>query len=271
MQEVPVPERRGFDFSDFGTNNIEILMVKAPIQQVSSKLAKLLHGKLKIDVLSQDNNTLFGRHTVVHQYAGHDWTIVFPGGAMDPVIQLSESLKTSCIYMQHGDTASCSRYQLFHQGVCIEEFDWGCDYTEEFFGIDPKNLLEFAQEQDNRGEPLSDYWDPRKWHIYCLHGLCSYKFRSNICSVKEADVLDEKNFLNTLLCAQDAWLPDWKYLPWTESFDISNVNIDDFVRIDFIKGRESQPEVLAAIDEYYTQSKLVEFDTAKSFMNELKF
>jgi hypothetical protein len=43
------------------------------------------------------------------------------------------------------------------------------------------------------------------------------------------------------------------------------------VRIDFIKGRESQPEVLAAIDEYYTQSKLVEFDTAKSFMNELKF
>jgi hypothetical protein len=252
MQEVPVPDRRGFDFSDFGTNNIEILMVKAPIQQVSPKLAKLLHGKLKIDVLSQDNNTLFGRHTVVHQYAGHDWTIVFPGGAMDPVIQLSESLKTSCIYMQHGDTASCSRYQLFHQGVCIEEFDWGCDYTEEFLGVASEDLLEFAQERDAQGESLPDYWDPRKWGVCSFDGLRSYRFRSSICTATEVDVLDDEKFLNTLMCAQDAWLPDWDYLPWTESFDISKVNIENFVRIDFIKGRERPPEVLAAIDEYYT-------------------
>jgi hypothetical protein len=270
MQEVPVPERRGFELSDFQLNGISILMVKAPIQQVSSKLATLLHGKLKIDVFRQDNDKPCGRHTVIHQYVGHDWTIVFPGGAMDTAIQLSESLKTFCIYIAHGDTSGCSVYQLFYQGVCIEEFDWGCDYTEEFLGIDPKDLLEFAQEQDNKGEPLSDYWDPRQWHIYCFAGLSSYRFRSNIRTATESDVLDENKFLNTLLCAQDAWLPDWKYLPWTESFDISKVNINDFVRIDLIKGRESPPEVLALINEYYS-SELIAHDSAESYPDELEF
>lgn len=75
-----------------------------------------------------------------------------------------------------------------------------------------------------------------KWNVYCFQGLSSYKFRSSLRTATETEVLDTNNFLNTLLCAQDAWLPDWDYLPWGQTIAAAKVKAEDFVRIDLIRG-----------------------------------
>ena len=121
MQELPLSQRRGFEFSEFGHNQLAILMVKAPIEQTISTTAELLDGKLEIDVLEKeyklrdnlkDYDETRGWDLILHQYSGHDWTIVFNFDvcADRTVAKISQLLDSYCIYLQYQDTSSWSGY-----------------------------------------------------------------------------------------------------------------------------------------------------------------
>ena len=159
-------------------------------------------------------------------------------------------LETRCIYLGSEDTSGSSSYSLFETGRCIEEFEWGCDYTEEFLEIDREDLWQFAEERAKQGNPLPSGWDPSQWNVYCFEGFSNYKFRSNTRTATEVEVLNTDTFLNTLFYAQDAWLPGWEYIPCTDDLSDSPLKADDFVRVDCIQGAKSVNEALAMVKEY---------------------
>ena len=78
MEELPISQRRGFEFSELELNKLAILMVQAPIQQTSPTITQFLQGKLEIDVLGKDYDLYLHPACILHQYCGHDWTIIFP-------------------------------------------------------------------------------------------------------------------------------------------------------------------------------------------------
>ena len=247
MSELPLSERRGFEFSDFGCNRIGILMVKAPIEEVSPILTQWLYGRLENNVLGQANDWC---SKLLFQYCRHDWTIVFPFDicATNTVSLLSQQLATRCIYLEYEDTSDCSAYRLFDRGTCIEEFNWGCDYTEDFLGIEPEELLEYAIEREQQGAPIPSGWDPRSWDFYCFDDYRSYAFRSSLNTATETEFIETDKFLDTLLSAQNAWLPDWDYLPAESEIKAVSAKAEDFVRIDLIRKGKFVNEVVAQID-----------------------
>lgn len=115
QQERPLSQRRGFEFSAFGGNRLGIVMIKAPIEITSPALAERLHGALETNVLGREYDLNHQRHELLHQYQGHDWTIICPFDicASSTVAQISKQLKTRCIYLTHEDTSSSSIYELF--------------------------------------------------------------------------------------------------------------------------------------------------------------
>ena len=248
MSELPLSERRGFELSNFGCNQLGILMVKAPIEEVSPTLTQWLHGKLEINVFGKAYDIYRRRSHLLFQYCGHDWTILFPYYICqtDTVSRLSQQLETRCIYLETEDTSGCDSYSLWDSGTCIEEFNWGCDYTEEVFGIEPQELLEYAIEREKQGNPIPSGWDPRRWDIYCFSDLSSYQFRSTLNTATEAEVLETYKFLDTLLRAQNAWLPAWDYLPDGDGGKIhaEGAKAEDFVRVDLILGEKWKKQVL---------------------------
>lgn len=237
--EIPLSERRGFQFSSLEANSIGILLVKASIELVSPATTKLFGGNLELNVLGKQSDSISGSESLVYQYRGHPWSIVFPivVCAERKVSRISKLLKTRCIYLQHEDTSSCSGYHLFNKGKCVEEFSWGVDYTEDIFEISPQELTEYAEKMEAQGTPLSDAWNPKKWDIYITNGThVGYKFRSEECEaeITEDHLRDEKAFLDFLLRNQDAWLPDYKYLPHGEIAMLKDAMDEDFERVDRI-------------------------------------
>ena len=241
MEQIPLSKRRGFEFSELMRNKLGILLVKASIEKVSPTVVELLNGILETDVFGREHN--FGWGCILSQYREHDWTIVFPFDicAGSTVLQISKMLETYCIYLQHEDTSSCSSYELLHCGNRIEEFQWGCDYIEEVWGIAAEKFFQFAREREASGNPLPFGWNPNSWDIYCIRGYSSYQFRSSINKATEAEVIDTNKFLDTLLRHQNAWLPDWECLPY--GGEHSQVNAEDFVRVDLISNAKSVNEV----------------------------
>ncbi|MBD2447231.1 hypothetical protein H6G76_08635 [Nostoc sp. FACHB-152] len=234
-ESIPIRGRRGFEFSGIYPNSIGILLVKESIEVVSPAIAKVFGGVLETNVLGKEypwSQERFKR--IVLQYQGHAWTIIYPLGPCieAEVCEVSNILKTHCIYIAHEDTSGWLIYKLFDQGKCIEEYGTGTDYTQEVLEIEPENLLELVLEKEAQGTPLASGWDPRQWDIYFVEGYSCYKFRSEEYTTTKEQLLDTFKFLDTLLRNQDAWLPDWDYLPWSEVLNAEKANADDFVRVD---------------------------------------
>ncbi len=250
-----ISKRRGLEFIWWRENTLGILMIKAPIELVSPVIASVLNGTLDIDVFGKQYDPHSNRCHTIYQYQGHHWTIVFTFDicAASTVAKISEQLQSDCIYLVTEDTSGCASYQLFEKGKIIEEFNWGCDYTEEFLGIEPEELLEFARERELQGDPLPQHWDPRQWDIYFVNELSSYQFRSNKYKATKDEVQNEEIFLDKLFQAQDAWLPDWEYLP--EIFpllegleDLKLCTKKDFIRVDVVHSARTVNEVYAMIE-----------------------
>jgi len=244
-------ERRGFEFSGLGVNTLGILLIKAPIELVSPTISELLHGVLETDAFGREYDSYLRRYRILHQYRGHDWTIICPFDicASGTVAKISEQLQVDCIYLENEDTSGCSGYKLFVRGACVEEFDWGCDYTEEVWEVTPEEFPQFLKQREAEGNPLPPGWDYRQWNVYCLAGYC-YRFRSYTRAATCEEVKDTDRFLDKLFRAQDAWLPDWEYLPWSETIDGSQISASDLVRVDVIHSTTSVNEVLAMVNEY---------------------
>ncbi|MCC3531206.1 MAG: hypothetical protein JGK21_24775 [Microcoleus sp. PH2017_22_RUC_O_B] len=235
--EVALSKRRGFQFRELEANKIGILLVKAPIELTSPVIAQVFGGHLKLNIWGRQYHPSDCWMILIYQYQGHPWSIVFPINvcAQTKVSQVSKSLKTRCIYLQHEDTSASYAYQLFDRGKCIEEFDWGTDYTEEVFDISPQELPQYVEEMEAQGTPIADSWNPNKWDIYITSGShVGYKFRTEQSTVRvtEDDLRKPKVFLDFLLRRQDAWLPDCEHIPWGEIVKAENANSEDFVRVD---------------------------------------
>ncbi|MGI0485704.1 hypothetical protein ACN4EK_09730 [Pantanalinema rosaneae CENA516] len=238
--EIALSNRRGFQFNELEMNTIGILLVKAPIDSVSPAIATEFGGSLDQNIWGQPCDPDHGWRSLIFQYKEHPWTIVLPIDVCleSQVSQFSGLLKTQCIYLQHEDTSSCSAYHLFDNGKCIEEFDWGDDYTEEFLEISASELPEYAEQMEAQGTPLPDQWNPKQWDIYITSGsYVGYKFRSEACpaDITEAHLKETTLFLDSLLHRQDAWLPDYPYIPWGETIAAEAATADDFVRVDGIR------------------------------------
>lgn len=237
--EVSLSKRRGFQFRELEANKVGILLVKAPIELTSPAIAKVFGGNLELNIWGKQYHPSDCWMRLIYQYQGHPWSIVFPIDVCEEikVSQISESLKTRCLYLEHEDTSGCSSYQLFDRGKCIEVFEWGVDYTEEVFEISPQELPAYAEEMEARGTPISDYWNPKKWDIYITSGThVGYKFRTEepTIEVTEDNLREPKLFLDFLLRKEDAWLPDYEYIPWGETIEAESANAEDFVRVDGI-------------------------------------
>ncbi len=249
--ETNLPERRGFEFSNWQTNTFGILMVKAPIELVSPAISEILRGELRLDVLIRQYDTQLSSGQILYQYQGHNWTIIlnFSICASSTVAKISEQLQSDCIYLETEDTSGCSSYTLLEKGKIIEELHWGVDYTEEVLGIETEELLDFVKMREAQGNPLAEGWDPRKWDIYCFEGYSSYQFRSNKYKATSNEVKNTESLLDKLFKFHDAWLPDWEYIPALEEFEGSKISAEDFVRVDIVHGGISVNEALAMLDD----------------------
>jgi hypothetical protein len=250
-----ISKRRGLEFHWWRENTLGLLMVKAPIELVSPIVSSVLNGILEIDVLDKSYAPLSNGCRTIHQYQGHKWTIVFSFDicASSTVAKISEQLQSNCIYLVTEDTSGTASYQLFENGKIIEELDWGCDYTEEFLGVEPEDLFEFAQEREKAGNPLSQYWDPRQWDIYFVDEYGSYKFRSNKYKATSEEVQNTEIFLDRLLQDRDAWLPSYEYFPsifpLIEGLDDFMLCVkEDFVRVDVIHDARTVNKAWAIVD-----------------------
>ena len=248
MSEYLISRKRGFEFSDLEHNALGILIIKESIDTVSSTVTKLLEGKLITDILYREYNIDYLSGLIVFQYQEHDWTIIisFDLCADKTVSEISQLLQTSCIYLIHEDTSSCSEYRLYDKGICIEEFCWGIIYTDEVWEVSSKDFHAFALERKAQGNPLPNGWNPKAWDIYCFDKYDrSYQFRSNIHTATEKEVKQVDEFLNRLFSNLGVWLPDWEYLPpiMGQSLKESKIKPEDFVRVDLISNAKCVNEV----------------------------
>lgn len=250
-----IAERRGLEYLWWQNNTLGILLVKAPIELVSPVISSVLNGVLEIDVFDRQYDPYSSRHHVISQYRGHDWTIIFTFDvcASSTVAKISEQLQSDCIYLETEDVSGWAGYQLFEKGNVVEELHWGTDYTEEFLEIEPEQLLEFAVERELQGEPLGKQWDPRQWDIYFVDGLTNYQFRSSKSTASKEEVQNKEVFLDKLFQVQDAWLPDWEYLPQIFPLlkgieDLRLCTKKDFVRVDIVHSATTVNEVYAMVD-----------------------
>lgn len=235
---IPIRERHGFEFTEIYTNSIGILLVKESIEVVSPAIAQVFGGILETNVLSKEYpQSLEEFKEIILQYHGHAWTIIYPlGPCMEAqACDVSTILKTRCIYIAYEDTSGWLVYTLFDQGKRIEEYATGTDYTLEVFGVEPENLLELVLEKEAQGTPLASSWDIRQWNIYFVEGSYCYQFRSEEYTAKKEQLLDTFKFLDTLLRNQDAWLPDWDYLPGLGVLTVEDAKSDNFVRVDALQ------------------------------------
>jgi hypothetical protein len=255
-----ISERRGLEFLWWQNNTLGVLMVKAPIELVSPVISSMLNGVLEIDVFGKQYDPYSSRHHVLSQYRGHDWTIIFDFDvcADATVTKISEQLQSDCIYLITEDVSGCSSYTLFEKGIIVEELHWGTDYTEEFVGIDHKDLLEFVQQKEAQGDPLAANWDPRTWDIYFVDEYHNYKFRSNKYKATIEEIQNEEVFLDKLFQLHDTWLPDWEYFPkmfptlegCEELNDLKLCVKENFVRVDVVFKAKTVNEVWAEFDDH---------------------
>jgi hypothetical protein len=252
---LPISDRRGFELSDYESDRLGVLMVRSPIELVSAAYVELFGGDLETEISVQQDGVCHQGGVCLHQYEGHDWTIIGPFGicSTQSVIKISEHLKTRCIYLVHEDTASASSYEVFDRGTCIEEFHWGTDYTDEVWEVSVDELLALAEAREAEGNPLPMRWDPRKWDIHHVSGLTCYKFRGQSLTATEAEVVNVHRFLDRLFRAQDAWLPGWDYIPWWQK---ALPRRSDFVRIDCITGAMVVNEALAYLTKLFPNMQM---------------
>lgn len=236
-QEVPIQEKRGFEFSGLYINPIGILLVKAPIEEVSPLASEIFGGKLDVNVIGKQfpfNLQLWRR--IVFQYRGHSWTIIL---FLRPVENntaklISKILKTRCIYIAYEDKSGWLNYSLFDQGDCIEVYQWGTVSQKEVWESKSNNLLQLIPANEARKTWLGINCNPQQWDIYVVEDSSCYRFCSDEYAVTKEELLDSNKLLDTLLRNQDAWLPDWDYLPLPEVLTAEHPNANNFVRLDAI-------------------------------------
>lgn len=223
-----ISERRGCELIDILSYsfNLEIILVKADVEQVSLTLADIFLGRIEFDVdIQMPGDRL---HALVFQFKGHSWTLFTFNTHRDRLAQrISEQLRTKCIHLGYSDTIGWAEYELYDTGKCVEAYAFGTNYSEEEV---PESLPDTNGFQDN---PVFEY--NRPWNLVSISSDESWKYQffSLKQKVSSTDIQNPKKFLDRLFRSQDAWLPALEY--WF--FHEYNPNLDSniFVGVNAIK------------------------------------
>lgn len=206
--------KRGFELAGY-TNSIGFALVKAPIELVGPLLATALGGILFPDVYGKKLHVSRWL-TTIHQYRGHAWTIFYFDADEENVLcSLSDILDTRCIYFQYDDVTDWGGYKLYEHGSVVEEYHWGPDMNEDVLTL-----------------PAStEFWDIDMLDDEAMR----YQFCSQIRTVPRESVLS-REFIHQFFLWQDAWLPNWEYLPYAETtYSAPAISTtQEFVRVDAV-------------------------------------
>ena len=226
-----IQNRRGFEIID-GLNTIGIALVKADAEKVSQHLAKARDGRSqKIDNIQAFNFANFKCSDLVIQYKKHPYSIFCKSILFkDIILDISEILKTRCLYFEHEDCSSWSGYYLYQDGICLESYSYGYDYTEEFTGGDLELLKEYRENRNNR------------YDTWTVNNYSEYLFSSRLRTATKEEITDHLTFLDNFFKSQDTWLPNLhfispSYISNTEiMFDLDYPNLDELLTAYIIIG-----------------------------------
>jgi len=233
-------ERRGYEVSSFPSSS-EAVLVKANIDTVSSTLASLHKGKLKIDI-AKKNIEIPNNCVVIYQLKGHLWSMfltnhTMSGGFGGPkrnnhAQTLSKELHTLSILLEHEDTSGWTSYLLFKQGKEIEGYSFGYDYSVEI--EDAFDEIEKMKEETTSKETTQA--PDRKLDIDITDGEDQILFYSKLRKVAEVEVKKRNKFIDAFFISQDAYMPDFDFFayPGEKLTDVASAK-DDFIRIDLMQ------------------------------------
>lgn len=224
MELSAIENKRGFDLKDYACS-FGYVLVKASIDEVSSTFAKLKSATLIKDVYENSTECSdFG--FLVWQYFGHDWTMFECGVCESKFPQnISGTLGIDAIYYEYEDTSDWEGYTFFRNGVSIEDYGFGADYFEEIIESGEYEGEEFdLQVQSYYKDYIKD--EDRDY---------IFSFKSTIRNASDDEIKNEKKFLNDFFISQNAWLPNYEYMPYFEENGNTQLSKSLFVRVDFVK------------------------------------
>lgn len=204
--QYPVSELRGYGLKDIRscTENLEVILVKADVLELSEVLADIFYGVVELDV---DIRNLQGRkHAVISRFKGHTWSLfTFSTRRSNLAQTLSKKLKTKCIFFGYSDTSDSGLYLLHDNGNRIEEYNFGLNYSEDEVPGWPIDTDGF---QESPIIVSGILWNL----IYTTPDqLSRYSFYSSHRKATAEEIKDNDNFLNTFFLSQDVWLPPLEY------------------------------------------------------------
>lgn len=223
----PVSGLRGYGLKNIRgcSENLEVILVKADILELSEALAVIFHGVVESDV--NIHNSQGGKHAVALRFKGHTWSLFTFSTRRSNLSQtLSKELKTKCIFFGYSDTSDSGIYLLHDNGDRIEEYNFGLNYSEDEVPGWPKDTDGFQE------SPITISGIP--WNlIYTTPDKSSrYSFYSSHRKVTTEEIEDNNNFLNSFFLSQDVWLPPLEYWLYPE-FE-PNLNLQIFEVVNFI-------------------------------------
>ncbi|MEM7713656.1 MAG: hypothetical protein AAF349_08800 [Cyanobacteria bacterium P01_A01_bin.68] len=219
-----IENKRGFDLKDYACS-FGYVLVKAPIDEVSSTFAKLKSATLIKDVYDNSKEcSNFG--FLVWQYFGHHWTMFECGVCESKFPQnISGTLGIDAIYYEYEDTSDWEGYTFFRNSVNIEDYGFGTDSFEEMI---------------ESGEYEGEEFDLQVQSYYkdCIKGEDRdyiFSFKSTIRNASDDEIKNENKFLNDFFISQNAWLPDYNFMPYVDENDEIYLPKSLFSRVDLVK------------------------------------
>lgn len=209
--QYPVSELRGYGLKNIRgySENLEAILVKADVLELSEVLADIFYGVVELDINIRDSK---GRnHAVVSRIKGHTWSLfTFSTRRSNLAQTLSKKLKTKCIFFGYSDTSDSGLYLLHDKGNRIEEYNFGLNYSEDEIPGWPRDTDDF---QENPIIVSGIQWNL----IYTTPDqLSRYSFYSSYRKATAEEIKDNDNFLNTFFLSQDVWLPPLEYWLYPE-------------------------------------------------------
>ena len=230
VQEIR--NKRGFELAS-RLNTIGIVLVKADAERVSQHLAYVHSGtSRKIARIQDFNFAKYWNAELVVQFKGHPYSIFCysPKPFRNIASDISKDLKTDCLCYETEDCSGWSGYKFYWDGSCLESYEYGSDYEDEFCGDDPKLLQKWRQKRETK----NDTW--------VVDRGCESLFSSRIQTATKEELLNPLEFMDSFFKSQNAWLPNSRFFSPSymsediAKFDLGDVNCDEVLDVHLLTG-----------------------------------
>lgn len=106
----------------------------------------------------------------------------------------------------------------------IEDYGFGLDYFEDII-----ESGEYGEELELKVQSYYNDYIKDKNRDYL------FSFKSTIRNASDDEVKNEKQFLNDFFISQNAWLPNYDYMPYIDENGQIDLSKSLFIRVDFVK------------------------------------